>query len=244
MFATMAMAQVDIQLKYDFGRNIYSESESNRPKVISTVEIFRPDATGYTYFFIDMAYFSDGMGAAYWEISREFSIKNLKNGNFGAHIEYDGGLAVNKYTPQYASRFQQSFLTGLSYNWHSADYSKILTLQTLYKQYIANKTCDAIASFQVTGVWGLTFAHGLCTCSGFADLWYGYTPRFCDDGRQKKGLVFLTEPQFLFNVINKDKQNGKFSIGTQLEISNDLIWPTCSGKTFFINPSLAMKYTF
>ena len=153
-------------------------------------------------------------------------------------------MAVNKYTPQYASRFQQSFLTGLSYNWHSADYSKILTLQTLYKQYIANKTCDAIASFQVTGVWGLTFAHGLCTCSGFADLWYGYTPRFGDDGRQKKGLVFLTEPQFLFNVINKDKQNGKFSIGTQLEISNDLIWPTCSGKTFFINPSLAMKYTF
>lgn len=244
LFAATVMAQVDFQLHYDLGRNINSKSESNRPKVTSTVEMYHPDATGHTYFFVDMDYFSDGVGSAYWEVTREFAFKNFKNSNFSAHIEYDGGLTVNKYTPQYANRYQQCFLVGPAYNWHSADFSKTFSLQAMYKQYLKNSTCDAIASFQLTGIWSTTFAKGLCTFSGFADLWHGYTPRYGVDGQQKKGLVFISEPQFWFNIINKDKQNGKFSVGTEWEFSNDFIWSTNSSKTFFFNPTIAVKYTF
>lgn len=243
MLTLTVTAQVNFQLHYDLGRTINSDSESNRPNVTSTVEMFHPDATGSTYFFVDMDYFSDGVGAAYWEVSREFTLKSFKSSSLAAHIEYDGGLAANKYTP-IVNRYQQCILVGPAYNWHSGDFSKTFSVQAMYKQYFANSSCDAIASFQLTGVWSTTFAKGLCTFSGFADLWYGYTPRFGEDGRQKKGLIFTTEPQFWFNIINKDKQHGKFSVGTEWELSNDFIWPTNSGKTFYFNPTIAVKYVF
>ena len=244
MFAVVSMAQVDFQLHYDLGRNINPESESNRQKVTSTVEMYHPDATGSTYFFVDMDYFSDGMGAAYWEVSREFTLKSLKNSNFAAHIEYDGGLTVNKYTPQYANRYQQCFLVGPAYNWHNANFSKTFSVQAMLKQYIKKDNLKGITSFQLTGVWSTTFAKGLCTFSGFADLWYGYTPRYDDNGGQKKGWVFITEPQFWFNIVGKDRQHGKFCIGTEWELSNDFIWATNSKKTFFFNPTIAAKYVF
>ncbi len=244
LFAVVATAQVNFQLHYDLGRNFYSDAESNRAKVTSTVEMYRPDATGSTYFFVDMDYFSDGVGAAYWEVSREFTFKSLKSSNFAAHIEYDGGLSVNKYTPQYASRYQQCFLVGPAYNWHNGDFSKTFSLQAMYKQYVKKGDLSALPSFQVTGVWSTTFAKGLCTFAGFADLWYGYTPRYKDNGHQKKGLVFITEPQFWVNIVNKNKQSGKFSIGTEWELSNDFIYPTNSKKTFFCNPTVALKYVF
>ena len=112
-----ANAQVNIQLHYDLGRNINSASEPNRPKLTSTVEMFKPDRLGSTYFFVDMDYYSDGIAGAYWEISREFTFaKPAESNSFAAHIEYDGGLSNNKYaekTSLYAtSRFQQCFLLG------------------------------------------------------------------------------------------------------------------------------------
>ena len=118
------------------------------------------------------------------------------------------------------------------------------TVQAMLKQYIKKDNLKGISSFQLTGVWSTTFAKGLCTFSGFADLWYGYTPRYDDNGSQKKGWVFITEPQFWFNIVGKDRQHGKFSIGTEWELSNDFIWATNSKKTFFFNPTIAAKYVF
>ena len=244
MFAVVSMAQVNFQLHYDLGRTINSESESNRPNVTSTVEMYHPDATGSTYFFVDMDYFSDGVGAAYWEVSREFTFKSLKSSSFAAHIEYDGGLSVNKYSGEYGSRYQQCFLVGPAYNWHNANFSKTFSVQAMLKQYIKKGDLKAVTGFQVTGVWSTTFAKGLCTFAGFADVWYGYVPRFGADGMQKKGIVFISEPQFWFNIINKDKQHGKFSLGTEWEFSNDFIWPASGSKTFFFNPTIAAKYVF
>lgn len=244
LFATTAMAQVNFQLHYDLGRTINSESESNRPNVTSTVEMFHPDATGSTYFFVDMDYFSDGMAGAYWEVSREFTFAKVKqNSSFAAHIEYDGGLSNNKYTGV-ASRFQQCFLLGPAWNWHSNDFSKTVSVQLMLKQYIKQGDLKGLTSFQLTGVWSTSFCKNLLTFSGFTDLWYGYVPRFDDLGMQKKGYVWTTEPQFWVNVVGKDQQHGKFSIGTEFEISNDFIWPTNSSKTFYFNPTIALKYTF
>lgn len=246
LISTIASAQVNVQLHYDLGRAINPEGEPNRPNVTTTVEMFRADKLGSTYFFTDFDYFSDGVGGAYWEVSREFTFAKAKNNSsFAAHVEYDGGLSINKYAGESGSRFQQAALVGPAWNWHSSDFSKTFSLQAMYKQYFRKRSdnLDPLASFQVTTVWGVTFADGLCTCSGFADLWHGYIPRFNAEGKQKKGLVFISEPQFWFNVMGKNRQNDKLSIGTEIELSDNFIWAGNS-KTFFVNPTLAVKYTF
>ena len=51
----------NVQVLYDTGRNC----------VTSTVEMFRPDSFGSTYFFTDIDYNPNACGA-YWEIAREF----------------------------------------------------------------------------------------------------------------------------------------------------------------------------
>lgn len=244
LLCTLASAQVNVQFHYDFGRSLYTEREANRPNVTTTVEMFRPDKLGSTFFFIDFDYFSDGVGGAYWEVSREHTLASGgEQSSFAAHIEYNGGLSINKYT-NFGSRFQQAALIGPAWNWHSADFSKTFSFQAMYKQYFKKDNLEALASFQATAVWGVTFAKGLCTCSGFADLWYGYTSEFDSNFNQKKGLVFLAEPQLWFNVMGKGRQNDKLSVGTEIEISNNFIFPDAQKKYFFVNPTIALKYTF
>ena len=58
LLAVVAGAQ-NIQLHYDFGSALY-HSLDTRPKVTTTVEMFRPDRWGSTYFFIDMDYTKNG----------------------------------------------------------------------------------------------------------------------------------------------------------------------------------------
>ncbi len=261
-----AGAQVNIQLHYDFGRNLYPNAEGNRGRVTTTVEMFKADRLGSTYFFVDMDYSGNsanplnpilppeeqsegtitGTIGAYWEVSRDFTFYKVKRNdkhNFSAHIEYDGGLSLG------GKSFQQAVLVGPAWNWHSADFKKTFTLQVMYKQYFDQKWFgviehDAHPSFQITPVWNITFANDLCTFSGFADLWYGWTSQFDDSYDQKKGLVFLTEPQFWFHVINKGKTSNRLSIGTEVEISNNFIYAAddVRRKTFYVNPTIALKW--
>lgn len=234
-----ASAQFNLQLHYDFGRTINPNAEGGRQLFTATAEFFKADKLGSTYLFVDTDYRGKGatnQGAisAYWEVGRDFTFAKVKdtNSSFTAHIEYDGGLNNSQ-------SFQQAMLFGPAWQWHSADFSKTFTLQALYKQFFNQAGLKAHASFQITPVWGVTFAQGLCTFSGFADLWYGYRPYKGDN----KGLVFLTEPQFWFNVVGKDRQNDKFSIGTEWELSNSFIWGAVD-RSFYFNPTLAVKYTF
>lgn len=243
-FAT-ASAQFNLQVHYDLGSNINSDSEADRQAVTTTAEFFNADNLGSTFLFIDLDYrkstdtWNRGVIGAYWEIGRDFTFAKVKDSNhsFTAHMEYDGGL--NQSGP-----FQQALLVGPAWQWHSNDFSKTWTLQALYKQFLKGAdsqfgALDAMPGFQLTGVWGLTFAQGWCTFSGFADLWYGHKAN-----DNQKGLVFLTEPQFWVNVANRNSANQKLSIGTEMELSNNFIWRTKGTKTFFFNPTLAVKYTF
>ena len=234
-----ASAQFNLQFHYDLGRHMNPESEANRQLFTVTAEFFKADKLGSTFLFIDMDYRGEGPqnnGAigAYWEMSRDFTFAKIKNTNSSltAHIEYNGGLK-NLFS------FQQCMLLGPAWQWHSNDFNKTFTFQALYKQFFSGNGFEAHPSFQTTAVWGINFAKGLCTFSGFADIWYGYTPGL------NKGLIFLSEPQFWFNIIGKNRQNDKLSIGTEFELSNNFIWPTNGAtRTFYFNPTLAVKYTF
>ena len=103
----------------------------------------------------------------------------------------------------------------------------------MYKQYFKYNESSAYASMQLTGVWSTTFASGKCTFSGFIDLWRG------EKANGHGQLVLLTEPQLWYNF---DKH---FSLGTEIEISDNFIFPeSVTDKSFYVNPTLAVKYNF
>ena len=67
----------NVQLHYDFGGALYDKDLHGRPVLTSTVEMFKADKWGSTYFFVDMDYTSKGVAAGYWEIARELRFWNL-----------------------------------------------------------------------------------------------------------------------------------------------------------------------
>lgn len=228
--ALMAMAAVtanaqNIQLHYDFGRNIYPDEEAGRQKVTITLEQFKADNWGSWYYFVDVDLSRKETKGAYTEISREINLG--KGSPFAAHVEYDGGLGSR------SGSYQQAGLLGLAYNGHTADFSSTWSVQMMYKRFYKDANDNsAFHSAQLTGVWSTTFANKKCTFAGFIDLWRGEKA----DGHGK--LVVLTEPQLWFNATEH------LSIGTEVEISDNFVYNTFNDKTFFVNPTLALKWNF
>ena len=223
--AFTAQAQ-NIQLHYDFGRNIYSGEEAGRQKVTVTLEQFKADQWGSWFYFVDLdmsRHFTEG---AYAEISREINLS--KNLPLAAHVEYDGGL--NK-----GGSFQQAGLAGIAYNGHTEDFSKTWSVQVLYKHYLKSyENTHSYASAQLTGVWGMNLLNDKLRFAGFIDFWRG------EKANGHGCLVILSEPQLWYNLT----QN--LAVGTEWEFSNNFVYNTdpTSDKTFFFNPTLALKWNF
>ena len=103
----------------------------------------------------------------------------------------------------------------------------------MYKRYFKSyEYTHGFHSFQLTGVWGLNFANGKGTFSGFIDFWRG--EKVNGHGQ----LVMLTEPQLWYNV------TPHLSVGSEIEMSSNFIYNTFNDKSFFINPTLAVKWNF
>lgn len=224
---TMAVSAQNIQLHYDFGRNIYSNEEADRQKVTATLEQFKADDWGSWYYFFDVDLTSKTTRSIYTEISREINLS--KNLPLAAHVEYDGGLW---HAPAIGNgSYQQAGLAGIAYNGHNADFSKTWSVQALYKQFFKSyEGTHSYASFQLTGVWGLNFLDNKMTFSGFIDFWRG------EKANNHGCLVILSEPQLWYNV------NKHFSVGTEVEFSNNFIVNYYNDKTFFVNPTLGVKW--
>lgn len=221
-----AQAQRNIQLHYDFGRNIYSAEETNRQKVTLTVEEFNADKWGNWFYFVDIDMSSHFIESAYTQMFREFNL--AEQSPFALHVEYNGGLNRN-------SSFQHAALAGLAYNGHSVDFSKIWSVQLMYKQFFKSyEYTHSYASAELALFWTLHFANRKCTFSGITELWRG------EKANGHGCLSILAEPQFWYNFTNH------FSVGTEWEFSNNFIYNTDpqSTKTFFWNPTLAVKWNF
>ena len=218
---TVEIKAQNVQLFYDTGRNCAT----------STVEMFRPDAGGSTYFFIDMDY-SPKVAGAYWEIAREFNFwQDTPMGWLSAHVEYNGGLDTQNLS------YNNAFLLGATYSGHSEDFSKTWSLSAMYKVIPGTTGLSGrpdIHGFQITGVWGINFAKDWCTFSGFFDFW--------KEARiwQGTNFIFMSEPQFWVNL-NKikgwDKVN--LSVGGEVELSANFV-----AKGFHVMPAVGAKYTF
>lgn len=216
----------NIQLHYDFGRNIYSGEEAGRQKVTITFEQFKADKWGSWYYFVDVDLSNHFTESAYTEISREFNLG--KQSPFAAHVEFDGGL--NR-----TMSYQQAGLIGAAYNGHTADFSKTWSVQLLYKQFFKSyENTHSYASAQLTGVWGMDFFNKKLRFSGFIDFWRG------EKADTHGCLVILSEPQLWYNITDH------FSVGTEWEFSNNFVFNEDpeSSKTFFLNPTVGVKWNF
>ena len=225
-FAVLTMQAQNIQLHYDFGRNIYTGEEAGRQKVTITLEQFKADQWGSWFYFVDVDLSNHFTESAYTEISREFNLG--KQCPFAAHIEYDGGLSRS-------GSFQQAGLVGAAYNGHNANFSKTWSVQLLYKQFFKSyDDTHSYASAQLTGVWGMNFFNNKLRFSGFIDFWRG------EQANGHGCLVILSEPQLWYNFTEH------FSIGTEWEFSNNFVYNQDpeSSKTFFWNPTLGIKWNF
>ena len=159
----------NIQVHYDLGHCLYNDIDK-RPSMTTTMEMFKPDRWGSTFAFIDLDYQRDGVAGTYWEVAREFNLS--KDNHWAAHVEYNGGLSSDEETWQ-ATRFQHAVLAGPAWNWASKDFHRTFSVQLLWKYNFKNRHYQAHAynSVQLTEVWSTTFANGLCTFSGYCDVW-------------------------------------------------------------------------
>jgi len=195
----------NLQVHYDMGED--------RGYVTTTIEMFKPDQWGSTFFFVDMDHDTDAgnsVSFSYMEIARALKFWDSP---WAAQIEYNGGTFVNN-----------AWLAGAQYTWNSADFSKIFTLQGLYK-FIDDGLNEA--SFQLTGVWTIHMFQGAVTFSGFADYWKEENTSLGTD------FVFLSEPQLWYNF------GEHFSAGGEVELANNFIV-----EGFRVSPTLAVKWTF
>lgn len=235
MAAFLSVSAQNVQLHYDFG-HLYDNLDS-RPSVTTTVEYFKADKWGSTFLFTDLDYQRDGVAGAYWEIAREFNVS--KNKQWAAHIEYNGGLSSDEETWQ-ATRFQHAVLLGGAWNWANSDFSKTFSVQLLYKYNFKNRHYEAhpYSSMQLTEVWSTTFAKGLCTFSGYCDLWY-------DPSVNGKWIV-QSEPQFWFNLNTLKGWEGiNLSLGSEVELSNNFVYnDKGQNNKFYAIPTVGAKWTF
>ena len=236
-------AQTNIQEMYDFGRK----------HMTTTLEMFKGDNWGSTFFFVDI-YHTNNIAPTdfYAEIARTINFwgRNTSIGdnfvnNLSLHVEWNGGNGIypNGYnTGWHGYAVNNAWLYGIEYFIANNDFSQRLTLEVLYKDIRGykvgfDKTADV--PLQFTAVWGLDNlfgVRGLSFC-GFADFWW--ENNYWADGT-KTTTTFLTEPQLWYQVgrhFNCDNLN----IGGEIEIAHnfagaDLGWT--------VRPCLGIKWGF
>lgn len=241
-------AQTNVQLHYDFGRNIYSGKKggldlskegSNRQAMTMTVEHFNVDRFGSNFFFVDLDFVpgSKAFRGAYFEISRELCFwKGTPVEGLSAHIEYNGGL------DRYSGSYDDAYLLGPTYSFHSKDWSFTGSVTAMYKIIPGN--AKNMHNFQLTGVWNWTFCKGMLSFNGFADFWMENRPWQLGAKGDKEGdgtdFIFISEPQLWFNFNSlKAMEKCNLSVGTELEISSNFL-----SAGAHCCPTIALKYVF
>lgn len=242
MLAAGVSAQTNLQMYYDFGEG--------REYITSTLEMFKSDDWGNTFFFVDYDYNfklrdTDGSeyvaapGNTYFEIERRL---NFWSGSVLAplslQVEYNGGFGSRGLLNSYP--VTSAWLIGADYLFHSADYSNTLNLQVLYKKY--KKDTESIP-LQFTVVWGMQNLFGLkgLNFAGFADMCGHKTTWLDEDGPKDTDWTLISEPQLWYNVGQHFGCNN-LNIGGEVELGYNFSGNPESG--FKCNPCFGLKWNF
>ena len=239
--AITAKAQTNIQEMYDFGRG----------HMTTTLEMFKPDQWGSTFFFTDI-YHANGLSVPsefYTEISRSLNFwQNSSLANLSLHVEWNGGIYANN-----------AWLTGVEWMFHNDDFSKMLTIQLLYKDIRHNGNIP----LQVTAVFGMQNLFGVkgLSLAGVADVWgqeltwekyvESVPGLFVLDKREETHWVWLVEPQLWYNVGQHFGCPNLF-VGGEVELSYNFagarhpngIRLNYLNKGFNVSPCAGLKWNF
>lgn len=224
LIAFSSNAQTNLQLHYDLGQG--------RKYFTTTLEMFKPDKWGNTFFFVDYNYSYGSLKSpseTYFEIAR---CLKFWDGPLSAHVEYNGGLGGNT---GFSYPINNAWLAGVDYGWHDKNFTKFLNFKVLFKTIEGKNP----ASFQLTGVWNLNYFKNKLTVSGFADFWREDNTNAFDGAGNSitpvdTKFVFISEPQFWYNATEH------ISLGSEIEVSANF----AGVKGFKVCPTLAAKWNF
>jgi hypothetical protein len=216
----------NLQLHYDFGED--------RHFFTSTLEMFKSDSLGSTFWFVDFDFNSPdkprGISLAYWEISRDFFIPGIKKikglDELGFHIEYNDGVQIEESDSGQAIGYNlnSTWLAGFSYPVKLGNV--IIGTMLLYK-YPRGATS---ADFQFTAVWFQPLLKNRIILTGFLDIWS--QDKIYEDGKE---IVFQTEPQFWYAI------HRNIFAGSEIEISRNFPFGPNDWK---FQPTLAVRWEF
>jgi len=206
-----------ISMGYSQNLQLHYEASGDREYLVSTLEMFKPDQYGSTFWFVDMNYAAPGVRSnslTYFEIARAFTlpIKNLS-----ATVQYNDGVAN-------FGTLGQTWLLGINYYLDLGFVA--LPLDILYR---ASQGADS-PDFQLTTTWFIPMLDGNIELSGFLDVYS--EDEVGSDGKQ---VVMLTEPQIWYNA------NDHLSIGSEIEISNNFIF---GAEGMQVMPTLGLRWKF
>jgi hypothetical protein len=230
MLSAGAFAQTNLQVFYDFGEN--------RKMVTTTLEMFKSDDWGSTFFFVDYDYADKdardvknyGAQGSYFEIARGLNFWQDSNlGALSAHVEFNSGVGFGS----------RNWLFGAEYFMHSEDFSNTLTLELLYKTFCGN--ADSDLPIQLTAVWGMNNIFGVegLNFSGFADFWGESVVNFMEGAQESADFVFISEPQLWYNV-GKHFGCENLNLGAEVELSSNF----AGYDGFKARPCLGLKWNF
>lgn len=236
-FAGVAKAQTNIQEMYDFNRN----------QMTTTLEMFKADNWGSTFFFVDIYHHFDKNTPTdfYTEIARSLNFwKGTALKDFSLHAEWNGGCGIYDIGNLAWGGYpvNNAWLFGAEYFLHSQDYSNTLTLEVLYKTI---RGINSDVPMQFTAVWGMNNLFGAkgLNFSGFADFWWEDHSWTGDDSVRETKCVFISEPQLWYNIGQFFNCENLF-IGGEVEVSCNFSGNVGPKSGWQVNPAAGIKWNF
>lgn len=202
----------NLQVHYDFN--------SDREYVTTTLEMFKPDKLGSTFWFVDMDYDSGdpnkSVSLSYWEIARYFTLPGLNN-RLSATIQYNDGNAL--WGPLHSV-----WLGGASYFMPVGKGN--CSVDLLLRHMDVSDSPD----YQLTFVWFYPLLNGKLQFMGFLDYWTQ------DIAGEKRG-VLLAEPQLWYQICPA------IAVGGEVEISQNFLYGLYE-EDVKVFPTVGLKWTF
>ena len=215
VFSATTFAQ-NLQVHYNLGKANDGVQHKRIGYLTTTLEMFKTDSLGYTFFFVDMDYkATNGMSFAYGEIVRAFNIPKVKF--MKLELSYNGGTGIPKNTWLAGPVFP--FIRGKKY----------FSISLYYRMEKFQQTSNG----QITAVWIMPMLNGKLKFDGFFDVWS--RDNFVEGTNGMKMLTFLTEPQLWYNL------NDHIALGGEVELSYNFF---TFDKKIAAMPTVAVKWNF
>ena len=197
LVAFASMNAQNLQLHFDPRHSLYGDN-INAPinYLTATFEMFKPDAWGSTFMFVDFDFNFDkrNPGLAYAEIARAFKIGDFP---LMPHLEYNGGLGLVRGTG-YSFSIPSSYLAGMQYPFQLGNF-----FMGTYLAYKLNAFETNSHDVQWTLTWNSAFPNSKVSLAGFLDLWTENKNRATGEND-----YFLVAVQEDFSIQTDKRQDG------------------------------------